>query len=44
MSGQIYFDTVEQLAEFLKAFTGSTAIFKVKYLDNCWVMEFQGGF
>jgi hypothetical protein len=44
MHGKIYFETVTELAEFLKEFTGSTAIFKAgKCLDGTWELEFTGG-
>lgn len=45
MSGKIYFEDLHQVAEFLKHFTGSTAIFTVKQEGaHRWVLEFDGGF
>jgi hypothetical protein len=44
MNGKIEFTSLEQLAEFLKAFTGSTAIFRVCETGSGWVLEFTGGF
>lgn len=46
MHGTITFGKLEDLATFLKAFTGSTAIFKVKMepFGGGWVLEFTGGF
>jgi hypothetical protein len=44
MDGKIYFDNLEQLGEFLKAFTGSTAKFEVQHRNNQWVLEFYKGF
>jgi hypothetical protein len=44
MNGTIYFDYASELAVFLKEFTGSTAIFEVKYLDHQYVLQFTGGY
>lgn len=45
MNGKIYFYDLKQLSEFLKEFTGSTAIFEVHENSSCrWVLEFKGGF
>lgn len=45
MNGKIYFYDLKQLAEFLREFTGSTAIFEVKQEGTGrWVLEFTGGF
>lgn len=44
MFGSIYFESAKELAEFLKEFTGSTAIFEVKYLDQQYVLNFTGGY
>jgi hypothetical protein len=44
MNGKIYFDDAHQLSFFLKAFTGSTAIFEVHFQNNQYVLEFTGGF
>jgi hypothetical protein len=46
MYGKIIFGSVEELAKFLKEFTGSTAIFKVMpYSDNGeYQLEFTGGY
>ena len=45
MNGTITFYNLEQLAEFLKEFTGSTATFEV-WQDSCsmrWLLKFTGG-
>lgn len=45
MSGKIYFTSTEQLADFLKAFTGSIAVFQVHPGTNgSWTLEFTGGY
>lgn len=44
MNGKIYFDSLKELSEFLKYFTGSTATFKVVSDGNQWILEFNGGF
>lgn len=45
MNGKIYFMDIEQLAKFLKSFTGSTATFEVKQDSSArWVLEFKGGY
>jgi hypothetical protein len=45
MFGKIYFMDLKELADFLKVFTGCTAIFEVKQDSNGrWVLEFLGGF
>lgn len=45
MNGKIYFDNVTLLAEFLAAFCGSTATFRVDVKENgAVVLEFLGGF
>jgi hypothetical protein len=44
MNGKIKFDTLTELAEFLKGFTGSTAIFNVFKDGKGWTLEFLGGF
>lgn len=45
MDGTIEFTNLEELAEFLKAFTGSTSKFTVRKVSmNTWVLEFTGGF
>ena len=46
MNGIIKFETLEQLSEFLKAFTGSTAMFEVRQDETTkrWVLEFTGGY
>jgi hypothetical protein len=45
MNGTINFDTLTELADFLKAFTGSTAIFEVmKSGSNRWKLVFLGGY
>ena len=44
MSGTITFYNLEQLAEFLKEFTGSTATFEVgQDCSQRWVLKFTGG-
>lgn len=45
MNGRIKFWNLEQVAEFLKAFTGSTATFEVwqDQQTKRWVLEFSGG-
>ncbi len=44
MDGTITFDGAAELAKFLKEFTGSTAIFKVRQEGEKFVLEFTGGF
>jgi hypothetical protein len=45
MNGKIFFMDLEQLAKFLKAFTGSTATFEVKQQSNGqWVLTFLEGY
>lgn len=46
MNGKIKFFDLTQLAEFLKAFAGSTATFEVWQEQNTgrWILEFQGGY
>jgi hypothetical protein len=45
MNGTITFYSLEQLAEFLKHFTGATSTFEIKE-DNSrrWILTFLGGF
>jgi hypothetical protein len=43
MNGTIHFENLEQLAEFLKHFTGSTATFEVLPRGSKWVLTFLGG-
>jgi hypothetical protein len=46
MNGRITFWELKDLAEFLKAFTGSTATFEVNQDQNTkrWVLEFKEGY
>jgi hypothetical protein len=45
MNGKIFFDNAKVLAEFLKGFTGSTAVFEVHpWGTTGYVLEFMGGF
>lgn len=45
MNGKIYFMELNQLADFLKRFTGNTSTFEVKQDGNGrWVLEFLGGY
>ena len=44
MNGKIYFADAAALAEFLKEFTGSTAVFKVVPDDSGYMLEFTGGY
>ncbi len=44
MHGKIAFKDLTQLAIFLKAFEGSTAIFTVQEVGREWVLEFTGGY
>jgi hypothetical protein len=44
MNGIIWFKSIEELAEFLKAFTGSTACFEVEALDGVWRLKFTGNY
>lgn len=45
MYGTITFDTLQELAEFLGHFSGKcTAVFKVHYSKDQWIMEFEGGY
>jgi hypothetical protein len=44
MDGFIEFDNIEDLARFLRAFTGSTAKFEVVKKFNIWRLTFTGGY
>jgi len=44
MNGTIDFDNLQELAEFLKHFTGSTALFKAYKNGSGWRLELTGGF
>jgi hypothetical protein len=44
MNGTITFRTLAELAEFLKAFTGSTATWTVHDDSRGWHLTFTGGF
>jgi hypothetical protein len=45
MNGTIHFMDLKQLADFLKAFTGSTATFETKQdASGRWVLTFLGGY
>jgi len=45
MEGTITFKDIDDLAAFLKAFTGSTATFVVHEIDkNIWLLTFTGGY
>ena len=47
MDGEIYFNDLGELAEFLIAFRGSTAKFEVKQditATKRWILKFLGGF
>ena len=50
MNGTITFNSIEEMAQFLKEFVGSTAVFEAYRCDrgfdnSCvWVVEFKGGF
>lgn len=46
MNGRIKFFDLAQLADFLKAFTGSTATFEVWQEQNTgrWILEFSDGY
>ena len=45
MHGTITFPDLAALAEFLRQFTGSTAVFTVREgARGTWVLEFTGGF
>jgi len=45
MNGTIIFGSISELAEFLKEFAGSTAVFEVhRYNDRSWILTFTGGF
>ena len=45
MNGKIYFTNLVDLANFLKAFTESTAVFEVQSVAlNKWVLTFTGGY
>lgn len=45
MHGTIIFDNVTELAKFLREFTGSTAVFEVRYSyeDAEYKLTFTGG-
>jgi len=44
MNGSIYFDNLQELAEFLKEFQGSTATFQVNKQGSGWQLKFLGGY
>jgi hypothetical protein len=46
MNGKIIFWDLRDLADFLKAFTGSTAIFEVTQDQNTkrWILQFNEGY
>jgi hypothetical protein len=44
MNGKVYFDSLAEMAEFLKSFTGSTATFEAKQHGSKWMIVFLGGF
>jgi hypothetical protein len=45
MYGTITFKSAESVAQFLIAFTGSTAKFEIHEQQNgTWILEFTGGF
>ena len=51
MNGTITFNSLQEVAAFLKEFTGSTATFEVFARvngrgdnDTQWVLEFKGGY
>ena len=46
MNGKIFFNDLNELATFLKSFTGSTATFEVKqeFTAKRWVMTFLEGY
>jgi hypothetical protein len=44
VNGKITFADLDELAEFLKKFTGSTATFTVRQREGDWILEFTGGF
>lgn len=44
MNGTIIFKDAEQLGIFLKAFTGSSAIFTVEENQGRYILTFEGGY
>jgi len=45
MNGTVTFSTVEDMAKFLKEFTGSSAVFTAEQkMDGTWVITFNGGY
>lgn len=44
MNGKIYFNSLTELAEFLRQFSGCTATFEVTHNARQWVLTFLGGF
>ena len=44
MDGKIVFETLVQLADFLKEFSGATDTFEVYRNGNVWILKFTGGF
>ena len=44
MYGKITFDAIEDMAEFLRWFQGTTAIFESYKDGDKWILEFKGGF
>lgn len=43
MNGKVILKDLETLAEFLKAFTGSTAVFEAYQCQGEYVVVFKGG-
>jgi hypothetical protein len=43
MLGKITFRNLQELAEFLQSFSGSTAMFETHPDGETWVLEFTGG-
>ena len=44
MDGKIYFDSIKDLAEFLKEFAGSTVKFVAEKRNGQYVLTFTGGY
>ena len=42
MNGKIYFDTLMELAEFLKEYSGSNTFEARKLSSGIWMFEFTG--
>ena len=44
MNGKIYFESIEDMSEFLKHFQGSTALFEITFDGVRYVLQFTGSY